>query len=190
MREFLLLHWTLITQLVIGLSLFAVGWSCLAVMWGAPWIPSSSGTVKKMLSMAEVKPGQQVVDLGAGDGRVVILAAKLFGAQAVGVEIDPLRCLMANALIRVRGLHRQAHVYHGNLFDFDLTQADVVVLYLWQSTNQKLKARIDEQLRPGAKVVSHSFSMSGWTPVALDDTKGIFMYEIGNVAADVPTKFV
>lgn len=190
MREFILVHWPLITQLVIGVSLFAIAWSYLPLIWGAPWVPSSIGIVKKMLYLADVKPGQRVVDLGAGDGRVVIIAAKLFGAHAVGVEIDPLRCLIANALIRVLGLHHKAHVYHGNLYDFDLTQADVIVLYLWQSTNQKLKVRISEQLRSGAKVVSHSFSMSGWTPVALDDAKNIFLYEIGNVAADVHTKFV
>lgn len=190
MREFVLLHWPLIIQVVIGISLFMAAWSYLPVIWGAPWVPSSLGTVKKMLEMAEVKPGQKVVDLGAGDGRIVIAAASLFGARAVGVEIDPLRCLIANMVIHLLGLQSRAHVYHANMVGFDLSDADVVTMYLLQGTNQKMKAWVSEQMRPGAKVVSHSFSMEGWIPAVLDDSRDIFLYEIGNVGADVWTRFV
>jgi hypothetical protein len=98
--------------------------------------------------------------------------------------------LIANLLIRLLGLQGRAHVCFGNLYDFDLTGADTVTLYLLQGTNQRIKSRLSEQLRPGAKVVSHSFSMSNWAPVALDDDKGIFMYEIGNTDSNVQTRFV
>ena len=103
-------HWSLVIQIAIGISLFAAAWSYLPTLWGAPWVPSSLRTVNKMLLMAEVTPGQKVVDLGAGDGRIVLLAARRFAARAAGVEIDPLRCLIANALIWGLGLRRQAHV--------------------------------------------------------------------------------
>ncbi|MBN1312462.1 MAG: hypothetical protein JXB30_13680 [Anaerolineae bacterium] len=88
------------------------------------------------------------------------------------------------------GLRKRAHVYHGNMYDFDLGDADVVTIYLLQGTNQKMKGRLGDRMRPGAKIVSHSFSMEGWMPTAIDDTKNIFMYEIGKAGADVQTRFV
>jgi SAM-dependent methyltransferase len=182
--------WPPVILAAIGICLFIAAWSYLPAAWGAPWVPTSARTVKKMLQMADVKPGQRVVDLGAGDGRIVIVAARQFGAQAVGVEIDPVRCLIANTLILVSGLGKKAHVYHGNMYTFDLKDADVVTLYLLQGTNQKIKERLSEQLKPGAKIVSHTFSMVGWIPAALDDTNDIFLYEVGNVGSEVQTRFV
>jgi SAM-dependent methyltransferase len=190
MREFLLAHWPLITQILVGTSLLGLLWVYLSSIWGAPFVPTSLKVVRKMLQMADVQPGQKVVDLGAGDGRIVITAARRFGAQAVGVEIDPVRCLIANGLILLLGLRKRAHVYHANMRDFDLSDADVVTLYLLQGTNQSLKEQLVEQLRPGAKIVSRSFSLSGWVPVALDDTEMIFLYEVGNTGPDVRTEFV
>lgn len=140
--------------------------------------------------MANLQPGQRLVDLGSGDGRIVIVAARRFGAQAVGVEIDPLRCLFANTLILALGLRDRARVIYGNAFDYDLAQADVVTLYLLQSTNQQIKARLLDQLRPGAVVVSHTFSFEGWVPVAIDERRRLFLYEIGNTGSDVKTQFV
>jgi cyclopropane fatty-acyl-phospholipid synthase-like methyltransferase len=143
-----------------------------------------------MLDMAEVKPGEQVVDFGAGDGRIVRLAAKAFGAEALGVEIDPLRCLIANALIRMMGLRDRARVMWGNMNDFDLSGADVVTLFLLQGTNQKLRARLAEGLKEDARVVSHTFSMTDWTPIAIDDRRKIFLYQIGNIGPDPRTIFI
>jgi cyclopropane fatty-acyl-phospholipid synthase-like methyltransferase len=138
-----------------------------------------------MLRLADVQPGQRVVDLGAGDGRIVIAAALLFKAHAVGVEIDPIRCLLANTLIFLLGLRDRAHVYYGNMFEFDLVGADVVTLYLWPSTNQRFRQRLTEQLRPGAKVVSFKFTFYGWTPISPDGSKDIYLYEIGNTEPDM-----
>jgi SAM-dependent methyltransferase len=182
--------WTLVIQVVVGASTLFLLWSYLPVFWGAPFVPSSFGTAGKMLRMADVKPGELVVDLGAGDGRVVILAALRFGARAIGVEIDPLRCVLANALIAIMGLRGRAKVVHGDMYRFDVSQADVVVVYLLQGTNQRLRDRLGSRLRAGSRVVSHSFSMSGWSPMALDDRRGIFLYEIGNTGQDVWTRFV
>jgi SAM-dependent methyltransferase len=181
LREFIISYWPLVTQIVLGLFLFACAWIYLPLLWGAVWIPAPLRIVREMLRAADVKPGQKVVDLGAGDGRIVLVAALRFRAHAVGVEIDPIRCLIANGLIRLLGLRDRAHVVHGNLFEFDLTDADVVILYLWPSTNQRLTSRLLEQLRPGAKVVSYRFAFYGWTPVVLADRDhpDILVYEIG-----------
>ena len=186
----MLIMWLLITLAVIGLSIFVTLWAYLSTPWGAPWVPTAPGTVRKMLQMAEVKPGQKVVDLGAGDGRIVIMAAREFKARAAGVEIDPLRCLLANILISGLGLRGRARVYYGNMHQFDVADADVVTLYLLHPTNQALKERLSRQLRPGAKVVSHSFMMTGWAPSALDDTRNIFMYEMGRTSDEAQTRFV
>jgi predicted RNA methylase len=170
-------------------SLLLTLWIYLPIFWGAPWVPISLRVANKMLVMADVQPGQTVVDLGAGDGRLIFLAARKFKARAIGVEIDPLRCLVANLGILVLGLRGKAKVHWGNMHRFSVAGADVVALYLLQGTNQVLKENLEKSLRPGAKVVSHTFSMSGWTPVALDDRNGIFVYEIGNTEGEINTKF-
>jgi SAM-dependent methyltransferase len=179
-----------IVHILLGIAVFALVSSYLSTLWGAPWAPTSLATVDQMLRLADVQPGQTVVDLGAGDGRIVIRAARRFGARAIGVEIDPLRCAIANGVIRLMGLRLQARVEYGNMFGFDLGQADVVMLYLLQGTNQRIKSLLDEQLRPGAKVVSHVFSLTGWAPVAIDEDRRLFVYEIGNTGSDVQTRFL
>lgn len=146
--------------------------------------------VDQMLRLADVQPGEVVVDLGAGDGRIVIRAARRFGAQAIGVEIDPIRWLIANALIRLRGVQGSARIVYGNLFDQDLSGADVVVLYLLQGTNQRLQSHLAAQLRAGARIVSHTFSFDGWTPTVIDEGKRLFVYEAGNVGPEVQTRFI
>ena len=165
--------------------------SCyLSTLWGAPWAPTAIGTVDQMLRLADVQPGETVVDLGAGDGRIVIRAARRYGALAIGVELDPIRWVAANAAIWVRGLEGRARVVHANMFEHDLSGADVVTLYLLQGTNQRIKARLAEQLRPGARVVSHAFTLEGWTPTVIDEARRLFVYEIGRTGPDVRTAFV
>jgi SAM-dependent methyltransferase len=186
---FTIANWVIVFQSFLIASLLLILWIYLPMFWGAPWIPIGLRTADRMLRMAEVQPGQTVVDLGAGDGRMLILAARKYKARVQGVEIDPLRVLAANLSIRMFGLRGKAYVRWGNLHRFDFTGADVVTLFLMQGTNQTLKDRLEKTLRPGAKVVSHLFSMSGWTPVALDDRHGIFVYEIGNTTGEIETKF-
>lgn len=154
-------------------------WAYLSVPWGAPWLPSSFATTLKMLKMANIKPGELLVDLGAGDGRVVIFAAMKYHARAIGVEIDPIRCFLANLAILLLGLRKKAHIYYGNMYSFDITSANIVVLYLLHSTNQKLKKKLEKELRSGTRVISNSFTISGWSPIAHDERRKIFLYRIG-----------
>lgn len=133
--------------------------------WGAPWVPSSRPVVHNMLTLAEVAPGDVVYDLGCGDGRVLITAARRFGAQAVGIEIDPLRYLWCQMLITVLRLRRRVKVVFGDFFSQDLSEADVVTCYLLQDTNQKLAVKLLGEMRPGTRVVSNTFTFVGIDPV-------------------------
>jgi SAM-dependent methyltransferase len=189
LRNFIVSYWPLVTQLVLGAFLFTSAWVYLPLLWGALWLPTPWRIVRNMLQMADVQPGQRVVDLGAGDGRIVVAAALWFKAKAVGVEIDPIRCLIANTRIRLLGLRDRAHVCYGNLFEFDLADADVVTLYLWPSTNQRLRSRLLKQLRPGARVVSYKFPFYGWTPIdhGAREAHGVLVYEIGKSEPDLWT---
>jgi cyclopropane fatty-acyl-phospholipid synthase-like methyltransferase len=179
-----------IVHILFGIAVLALVSVYLSTFWGAPWAPTSVETVDQMLRLAEVGSGQTVVDLGAGDGRIVIRAARHFGARAIGVEIDPLRYLIANALIWAAGLRRRARVVHGNAFAYDLSEADVVTMYLLQGTNQRLQSRLSEQLRPGARVVSHAFTFEGWTPIAIDERRRLYVYQIGNTGPGVQARSV
>ncbi len=188
LADFILTHWVVVMQGVFIASLIVILWVYLPILWGAPWIPGSFRVIRRMLELAGVTPGQTVIDLGAGDGRIVILAARQFKAKAVGVEIDPVRWMMANVWVLLLGLRGKAEVRLGDMRRFPVAGADAVTLCLLQGTNQKLKETLAKSLRPGAKVVSHTFSMSGWTPVAIDTRYGIFVYEIGRTGEDTQTK--
>jgi predicted RNA methylase len=129
-----------------------------------------------MLTMANVKPGEVVYDLGCGDGRVLIMAARQFGAQAVGVEIDPLRYVWTQTMVTLLGLRGQIKVVYGDLFSKELTKADVVTCYLLQSTNKKLAEKLRRELHPGARVVSNTFTFTGLPLILKDDGDEIYVY--------------
>ena len=188
LADFILTHWVVVMQGVFIASLIVIVWVYLPILWGAPWIPGSIRVIHRMLELAEVKPGQLVIDLGAGDGRIVILAARKFKARAMGVEIDPFRWMIANVWILISGLRGKAEVRLGDLRRFPVAGADAVSLCLLQGTNQKLKETLAKSLQPGAKVVSHNYSMSGWTPAVIDTRFGIFVYEIGKTDEETKTK--
>jgi precorrin-6B methylase 2 len=117
-----------------------------------------------MLSLAGVKPGEMVYDLGCGDGRIVITAATKFGARAVGVEIR--RDIYETTLARVAalGLSERVRIVHGDALKTDLAPADVVTLYLLTSSNERMRPVLEAQLKTGARVVSHDFEIRGWRP--------------------------
>ena len=135
---------------------------------GAPWVPMPLNTARRMLQLADVRPGETVYDLGSGDGRVVIAAARNFGATAIGVEIDPLRTLISRTAIALLGLRSRARVARANLFDVDLRGADVVTVYLLPKANARLALKLRSELKPGARVVTLTYHLPGWEPVTRD----------------------
>ena len=154
----------------------------ISAIWpsGAPWLPTPPAKVRHMLELADVQPGEVVYDLGSGDGRMLVVAARRFGARAVGIEIDPLRLLVSRALVAVTGVRKQARVIWGSFFKANLSAADVVTCYLLAKTNAQIVGKLHDELRPGARVVSYIFPFPDWEVDFHDAGAGIFLYTIGS----------
>lgn len=128
------------------------------------YVPTPEPVVAAMLEMAEIGEGDVLYDLGSGDGRIPIAAAKEFGVRAVGIEIDPRLIREAEANAEAAGVSHLVEFREADLFATDFSDADVVTLYLGDTLNLRLRPQLLEQLEPGARVVSHDFGMGDWTP--------------------------
>jgi len=162
-------------------------------MVDVPFVPTPEVVVRRMLQIAGVKPGEIVYDLGCGDGRVLIIAAREFGARAFGVEIR--KDLYEQCLMRIKelGLEDRITVVRGNFFDIDLSDADVVTMYLLTSVNERLRPKLEKELRPGTRVVSHDFEIPTWRPVLVEDvyeewrSHKIYLYRIFGREIPIPS---
>ncbi len=129
-----------------------------------PYLPSTQVAVDEMLRLADVRPDDVVVDLGSGDGRIVIAAAKLFGARGFGVDIDEKLVAQANENARAAGVAERARFYHRDIFATDIREATVVTLYLLSSLVNRLRPKLLAELRPGTRIVAHDYGIGGWKP--------------------------
>jgi precorrin-6B methylase 2 len=140
-----------------------------------PYVPTPDAVVTKMLEMAKVGPKDVVYDLGSGDGRIVIAAARK-GARAIGVDIDPERIEESNKNARAAGVTKRVKFVKQNLFETDFSEASVVTMYLLPSVNLKLRPKLLTTLRPGTRIVSHSFNMGEWKPAQTAQVEGANVY--------------
>jgi cyclopropane fatty-acyl-phospholipid synthase-like methyltransferase len=122
-----------------------------------------------MLTLADLKAGEILYDLGCGDGRVVIMAAQEFGARGVGVEMREDLAKQATQKVSELGLDGRVKIINGDMFKVDLSQANVVSLYLTTSANDKVKPKLEAELKPGTRVVSHDYEIIGWKPIKIDN---------------------
>jgi precorrin-6B methylase 2 len=139
------------------------------------FVPTRELVIEAMLKAANVTPNDVVYDLGCGDGRIVVAAAKL-GARAVGIDIDPQRIKEANENAAKNGVTDKVQFRQEDLFEADIREATVVTLYLLPSLNVKLRPRLMEQLRPGTRIVSHDFDMGDWAPEQTISVDGKTVY--------------
>ena len=150
-----------------------VTWLCLAPGWvagqNAPkrapdvhWEPTPSDVVAEMLRLAGVRQGDVVYDLGCGDGRIVIAAARDFGARGVGIDIDPQRIAESVENARTAGVSQRVRFREEDLFEADIREATVVTLFLWPSLNLRLQPKLLKELKPGTRVVSYVHDMGEW----------------------------
>ncbi|HXH06311.1 MAG TPA: class I SAM-dependent methyltransferase [Vicinamibacterales bacterium] len=146
------------------------------------YVPTPHEVVDAMLKLAKVTSKDVVYDLGCGDGRIPIAAAKTYGARGVGIDIDPERIREANANAKEAGVTDKVRFINGDLFTADISEATVVTLYLLPSLNEKLIPKLKAELKPGTRIVSHQFDMgSGWPPDETQQINGrtIYLWRIG-----------
>jgi len=138
--------------------------------------PTPEATVITMLQKAGVNQNDVVYDLGCGDGRFVILAAKKFGARGVGVDIDPVRIKESKENARKANVTDRTTFIEGDLFNVDIREATVVTLYLLNELNQQLRPKLFQELKPGSRIVSYTFDMADWEPDEMVQVGGRFFY--------------
>jgi protein-L-isoaspartate O-methyltransferase len=134
----------------------------------APYYPTPETVVVKMLELGSLKAGEKVFDLGSGDGRIVIAAARDFRADAVGVEFDKDLCLESLERIRKLGLEKSAQIIDGDILRQDYSSADLITVYLSVKSNDKVRPLLERQLKKGARVVSHDFEFKAWVPAKVE----------------------
>ena len=133
-----------------------------------PYVPTHENIVARMLAIADVKKTDVLYDLGSGDGRIPITAAKRFGTRGVGVDIDPVRVKEANENARAAGVTPLVKFLEQDLFKTDIREATVVTLYLLPEVNLRLRPTLLNELAPGTRVVSHNYDMGDWKPLAVE----------------------
>ena len=170
----------------IVLGVLTAGWVLWNLSLDALWQPTDMVTVRRILFLAGVQPGERVVDLGCGDGRFVVVAAREFGARALGVEIDPFRVLLGRLWIRMVSQKERARIVRADMYQIPLDDADVVILFLSPNANWKLQERLKREMQPGSRVVSYYHPMWGWTPEEVGEAKDgypVYLYRIGSTEA-------
>jgi len=140
------------------------------------FVPTPEEVVEAMLQVASVNKNDIVYDLGCGDGRIPVTAAKKYGARGVCIDIDPQRIKEANENVAKNGVGDRVRVMNADLFATDLSEATVVTLYLLPSLNVKLMPKLMKELRPGTRIVSHAFDMGDWKPEKEIDVNGRKVY--------------
>lgn len=157
---------------------FLVASAAYAAHSGAPWVPSRRGDIERFFKLADPKPGEKMYDLGCGDGRIVIEAAKRFGVRGVGVELSILQAMAA--WIRNKIVRTDVRVRWANLFKVDLRDADLVYLFLMPDTYGKIRSKLEAELKPGTRVVSYVWPIPDWTPTVVDKAEGksgLYLYK-------------
>ncbi len=179
--------------LVVALSLLAISLAvfCVFMLYalaigianGAPFVRTRRDRMRTMLALAEIKPGETVVDMGSGDGTLLIEAARR-GANAIGIELNPLLVWYSQWRIKKSGHDDRIRVIRKNFFFYPLGNADVVLLYLLTSTNDALQKKLEEELKPGTRVISNTFPINGWIQTAHEN--GVFRYDFSSRKSDTP----
>lgn len=181
----------MILLLIYGLSLLLfiliLLWILVPVFYGLPLVPTKRERIRKALKLANLQPNEILYDLGAGDGRVLLIAAREFGAQAVGIEVGPIQCAMIWLRSVASGFGDKIQVKWANFYRADLRDANVVFVYATSTEIIKLAPHLEKHLKKGTRVVSISADFPEWEPSAFDERELIFIYEMpparGNISS-------
>jgi precorrin-6B methylase 2 len=174
--------WTFIIGFAYFLVLGFLLWLIWPIFIGAIFLPTPPDIVEKMLTIADVSEGDILYDLGSGDGRIILEGAKR-GARAVGVEADPIRVFWSRLRARRSPAYHLVRVIWGDFFKTSIAEATVVTVYQGESINNRLKEKFNDELKPGTRVVSHSFTFEGWEPIKKHPDTNVYLYVIAPVKA-------
>lgn len=174
----------------LGLSflvfILALLWILVPALYGLPPVPTKPERIQKALRLANLRSSEVLYDLGAGDGRVLLIAARDFGAKAVGIEIGPIQCALIWLRATASGLGNQIRVQWANFYKADLREADVLFVYATSKEIAKLAPHLETKAKPGARLISISADFGEWEPSVFDEQDLIFIYEMppkpGNLA--------
>jgi len=153
-------------------------WILVPAFYGLPSIPTKPDRIRKALKLVNLQPDEILYDLGAGDGRVLLIAAREFGAQAVGIEVGPIQCALIWLRTVASGFGDKIQIRRGNFFKADLKDADIVYVYATSQEVQKLASYLEKQMKRGSRVVSISADFPNWEPSTFDDRDLIFVYQM------------
>lgn len=171
----------IVVVLIVGL------WILVPIFHSVPWRPTKDGRIRKALQMAGLRSNENLYDLGSGDGRVLIIAAREFGASGFGIEIGPVQVVLSKLKFFLNGISSRVRVRRENFYRSDLSEADVVFAYLTSDRAPRLQKQFERQLKHGARVVTISFDLPGWKPEAFDRDDLIFLYRMPPVMGDLST---
>lgn len=164
-----------LTLLFVPVILSAL-WMTVPAFFGPPSVPTRINRIRRALRLANLQPGETVYDLGAGDGRVLLIAAGEFNARAVGVEVGPVQYMFILLRALASGHGERIRVRWGNYFKTDLKDADVVFIYATSKETGKLAGHLKEQMKPGSRLVSISADFPEWEPADIDELELVFLY--------------
>lgn len=162
--------------------LISMLWLIVPALYGLPWVPTREKRIRRALELVNLQPGERLYDLGAGDGRVLIMAAREFGALAVGIEIGPVQCAVGFLRSWLSGSRHKVRIRCGNFYKAELANADVVFVYLTSAQTSRLQNKLAQELRPGARVVSIAADFPDWQPSKVNRESLIFVYEMPPLA--------
>jgi hypothetical protein len=160
------------------LFILALLWILVPALYGLPSIPTNSDRIRKALKLANLQPNEILYDLGAGDGRVLLIAAGEFGAKAIGIEVGPVQCAFIWLRTLVSSLSEKIQVQWGNYLNADLRDADIVFIYATSQEVLKLTSHLEKGLKQGTRVISISADFHEWEPSNFDEHDLIFVYEM------------
>ena len=174
---------------VLSLLVFAVLllWILVPAFYGLPPVSTRPERIRKALKLAHLQPDELLYDLGAGDGRVLFMAARDFGARAVGIEIGPIQCALIWLRAVASGLNKKVQIRWENFYKGDLREADVVFVYATSREIGKLAPRLEHQMKPGSRLISISADFPEWEPSGVDQQDLIFVYEMPPAQGNITT---
>ena len=169
------------------LFLVTLLWILIPALYGLPPVPTRLERIRKALTLAKLQPNEVLYDLGAGDGRVLLVAARDFGTKAVGIEIGPIQCALIWLRVVANGFGNQIRVRWANFYKSDLREADVVFVYATSKEVMKLAPHLETQMKKGARLVSISADFPEWEPQEFDNRDLIFVYEMPPINGNLGT---